>query len=123
MRKCDWLVRAATTEEFKQYGENLGFSVRAWVLEMENKIIGIGGVVLKNGAWTTFLKVCDDSFKNKRVLYLAMKNGFDRILMMKLPVLYAIKDKELATAEGLLKKFNFRSVGINNDEEIYKWVN
>lgn len=103
------------------FSDDLGFSVRAWVLDIEGIVAGIGGVVMKSKAWTVFVKVVDGIIVSKRVLYLAMIEGFRNILQMNLPVLYAIKDKELESAGRLLPKFGFGVVACTKGEEIFKW--
>lgn len=121
MKNRNWTVRPATTEEYKIFSDDLGFTVRAWVLDIDGVIAGIGGVVMKSKAWTVFLKVVEGVVVSKRVLYLAMIDGFRNILQMNLPVLYAIKDKELESAERLLPKFGFGIIACTNGEEIFRW--
>lgn len=121
MRKVNWEVVPATLEDFAYFGQEVAYSLRAWVLISNGKRAGIGGVTLSKGAYTVFLRVAEDISVSKRILYQAMKMGFDNILQVKLPVLYAIRDKGLESSSRLLPKFTFQFMTETNGEEIYKW--
>lgn len=122
MRRADWRVRDATIKDFEEVGgDSLTLSSRAWVLETPEKLVGIGGVFLKKGAWTAFVRVVDDKDVPKSVLVRAIKIGFSKILSMKLPTLCAIKEKELETADNLLSHFGFRHISTVGGEEVYIW--
>lgn len=120
MRRADWRVRDATAKDFEGIGgDSLALSSRAWVLETPEKLVGIGGVFLKKGAWTAFVRVVDYNVVPKSVLVRAMKIGFNKILSMKLPTLCAIKEKELCTADNLLSHFGFRHISTVGGEEVF----
>jgi hypothetical protein len=122
MRRTNWKVREAVSKDFKSLPViTTSISMRAWVLEVEDKLVGVGGVFLRKGAWTAFVRVIDNTLASKRILTQAMKIGFDKILAMNLPTLCAIKEKELETADRLLDYFNFSHVCTIGNEEVYVW--
>jgi len=122
MKKADWEIRHAVRDDLKYLdGANFGSSARVWVMEVEGVVAGLGGVVLEAGRYTVFVKVVDDSLVRKVGIARAMKIGFREIIKMKLPILYAIRDREIGTSERLLDAFGFEhKVNIGN-EEIYQW--
>ena len=122
MKSLDWRVREAVTKDFQGIkGNPMSLPMRAWVLEVGGKLVGLGGVFLKKRAWTAFVRVVDGQDVPKSILVKAMKIGFDRILSMKLPTLCAIKEKELCTADNLLNHFGFVQAAVIGEEEIYIW--
>jgi N-acetylglutamate synthase-like GNAT family acetyltransferase len=112
--------RDCTTSDFlKAYGELPEFTIRGWVAEKEGIVLGCGGVVMKPMSYTAFLKVDNIEVISKREVYKLIKVGLQRILEMQLPVLYAIRDKELNSSLSLLKKMGFSLVYEVDEQEIW----
>lgn len=122
MQKYNWHIREATKQDYEQvHDESLEHSVRAWVLDVNGMLCGIGGVVLVRGVYTMFVKLIDGIEIPKSIIVKALKQGWQLISQMQFVVLYAIKDAGLPTAHNLLEKFGFKDKEDCEYGRVYEW--
>lgn len=122
MPNNNWILRDATIEDYQiTHAEPLENSVRAWALEVNGELCGLGGVVLVKGAYTIFIKLRADMRVSKAILVKALKEGWKRISQMKFVNLYAIKEEGSKTAENLFRKFGFEDKEDSEHGRVYIW--
>ena len=120
--KYNWHIREATAQDYEEvHDEPLEQSIRAWVLDVDGKLCGIGGVVLVRGVYTIFLKIADGAQLPKSIIVKALKEGWRRISQMKFVVLYAIKEEGSLTADNLFRKFGFKDKEDCEYGRVYTW--
>ncbi len=122
MQKYNWHIREATKQDYEQvHNEPLEYSIRAWVLDVNDELCGIGGVVLVRGVYTMFLKLVDGVQIPKSIIVKALKQGWQLISQMQFVLLYAIKEEGSLTAENLFKKFGFKDKEDCEYGRVYEW--
>jgi len=110
--------RDATVADYiKIYGELPEYTMRAWIYEDDEKIYGIGGIVLKNGRNTAFLNILEKP--PAKAAYRAITEGLSRMKALGLTIL-AVRDENEITSKRLLTKFGFEPVNYNDGQEIWE---
>ena len=62
MKNPEFIVRKATIEDIEAYSElSTRPSIKAVVLEVDGKVIGIGGLCLSKGRWYAFVDLDDEA--------------------------------------------------------------
>lgn len=103
------MIVPATVEHFKSsYGDLPVFSMRAYsVINHNGDVIGIGGIYNSYGNWVAFVKIEEELLKDKRKIIQLKKKVMPLIRGRKV---YAVRDEDLETSEGVLKHFGFQPV-------------
>lgn len=120
MQKNNYKIRPATKADVEKYYPDLQYSVRAWTLEVEGILAGVGGVFLVPGSYTAFLHVDNDVKLSKITLTRAIIEGMKMIQKMGLRI-SAVRDECLGTSKNLLESFGFEYSHKENAKEIYIW--
>lgn len=115
-----WNLRLATQEDAKIFfDEGLPFSIKAQVLEYEGTPAAIGGIYLKKGAFTAFLRIIKNDLP-KYAFYKQLKKAFLKTSFGS--IVTAIRDENEPNSERLLIKLGFEySHNINNQEVWTLW--
>jgi hypothetical protein len=110
-------VRNAVSADIdKAYPDGLKFSVKAWVLEQDNKMLAIGGLILKKGEYTAFVRLFD---KVPPKIFWRISKEKIKELLESVSVFEAIRDKNIESSERYLKKLGFHFSETNNNQDIY----
>lgn len=115
-------IRAARPEDYSELGEDtLGYDSAAYVLTLEDRPIGIVGLIYCDPAiaFTKFLPECDNLPKSKVKL---MRHGFHLITDYGRDVI-AVASLDYPTANNLNEHFGFvYDSDTPTGERIYRWA-
>jgi len=113
-------VRPATTEDLEAYFPGaVKPTVRAWVGELDGKLIGIGGYAFAQGRWIAFCDLTKDARKYKFQIARTAKMIMGEAKKQGLKYVYVDINKEESGAEKWLK-----SLGFSLDPKtlyLYRW--
>ena len=110
-------LRDATSDDIRRiYPEGLKFSVRAWVLECDERLLAIGGLILIKDNYTAFVRLLDKV--PPKTFWKASKDKI-RELLNSVSVFEAICDQNIKNAERYLKKLGFHFSERKNNQNIY----
>ena len=63
------LVRRATREDIENFSDaTMKPTMKAWLGELDGKILGMGGLALSNGRWFAFCDLTDEARKYKMTI-------------------------------------------------------
>ena len=114
------IVRPATREDIAAFSDMADKpTVKAWVGEIDGKIVGMGGLALIGGRWFAFLDLTDEARSSKITLMRTAKRVMAEARRMGLRYVYAQVSTHEANAAAWL-----RSLGFELDprsEVLYRW--
>lgn len=115
------IVRPATREDIAAFSdmENKP-SARAWVGELDGKVIALSGLALIGGRWFLFLDLTEEARKHKVTMMRAAKMIMAEAQKQGIRVIYAERDEDEPKSEAWL-----RSLGFEIDprsQHYYRWA-
>lgn len=112
-------VRPASSQDFLALGEALPMTARAIAVEVDGKLVAVGGFYLREGSTIIFARIDEAHRKSpgfgRRLLRCAravMKDAID----MGLPIA-AAADQDIPGADRLLERLGFKQAY----KEVYQW--
>lgn len=113
------LVRPARAADFRAfYGRALPRSGRAWVAELDGKVIGLAGYYLMGGRAFVFSDM-DEAMARYPVTI--MREARRLMAGLRLPAL-CIADPARETSGRFLERLGWRLVGPGDEGDIYAWT-
>jgi len=112
MRNNNTILRPATSKDLQTQG-----SVRAWVLEEDNEIIAVAGVMI-DGNYTGFLDIRKDL--PIKAFWKASKEVMKELKKLNAPI-GVIRDKRYNSSKRFLTRLGFKLYNIQNNQETYIW--
>lgn len=120
MKKSDLVVRRATVEDVRSYSElERNPSTRAWVGEINGRIIAMGGVALIKGRWFAFFDCNEEALKYKMQI---MRTAIRMLREQRdygVRFIYAEADTSYPKAEKWLASLGFVRDPISN--YLFRW--
>lgn len=116
MRKCE--IRKATQDDIPN---TLGWNYRtkAWVMELDGKIVALGGVAYLCGRWYAFFDYQEEASNYKIKMLRAIKSGMDEMRRDGVKFIYAEADTDKPKAIKLLTSLGFEHDPIT--QYLYRW--
>lgn len=108
MKKSNVIIRPATSEDIDRFSPLRNKpSIKAWVAELDGKLIGLGGVALYGGRWYAFLDLEEEMRPYKMTLMRAAKRFFAEMRLQGVKFVYAEADLEESNAPRWLGSLGF----------------
>lgn len=104
-------VRATSELAEAFYGHPAPRSFRGWVVLIDDRPVGIGGLYTDGGYPMAFSDLKDELRSHRRVLIQGVTLMRDMLHGLKVPV-FAAANPDESTAPGLLAHLGFKSVGV-----------
>jgi hypothetical protein len=101
-------VRPATEADLKQFAPSF-HSVRAMAMEVDGKVVGIGGVALVNGRWLAFIDALDEAREHGVVAARHIKTFLAQLRKEGVKFVYAARDENEPKAKRLLTWLGFET--------------
>ncbi len=96
-------------------------TIKAWVGELDGKVIGIGGFVFSGGRWFGFCDISDDARKYKMTIARAAKMIMSEAKKQGIRFVYADMAKDEPGAAKWLKSLGFTIDP--RSQVLYRWRN
>jgi hypothetical protein len=109
-------LRQASKEDALEFYDHLMKSMRAWVIENEEELLGIGGFLFHKNGLCFFVKTKTNC--PKKLLWKASKLVMQEGAKYGLPIM-AIRDSEVESSARYLTKLGFSFSHSYNNEEIW----
>lgn len=119
------LIRRATAEDILAWCEMVGAdpsgkpSAKAWVGEVDGRLIGLGGLALFHGRWFAFLDLTEEARTHKIALMRLAIRIIDEARGSGIQFIYADRDQTEPKAEAWLKRLGFEIDP--RSQHYYRW--
>jgi len=119
MTSCEIIVRRASRADLDAFspGRNRP-TVKAWVGEVDGRIVGLGGLALSNGRWIAFCDLADEARPHKRAIVRAGRDVIAEARRAGHTFLYAEADASQPMAKRWLESLGFRP---DQKTGMFKW--
>lgn len=105
-KTCKQVLRPATRQDIEEFWGQSTPTLRAWIGEVDGKVIGIGGYAWE-GRWVAFLDLKSEGRKYKKLIVRAGREMVRAADIQGIPYLYAQADGEEELADKWLKRLGF----------------
>lgn len=110
------IIREATEADFRQFYGKIPWTFRAYVVEIDGQIMGIGGVYYDGESIIAFSSIRPELKRHKVTI---LKGARKVMGLVNGRACLAIASKDHAGSERLLEHLGFERVG----DRVFRWVN
>ena len=104
------IVRQAALEDIEAFvGDGEWLTMKAWVGEIDGRIVGLGGLAYRHGRWIAFCELSDEARPHKRAIVRAGRAAIDAARRAGHPFIYAEADESEPMATRWLESLGFRA--------------
>jgi hypothetical protein len=93
-------------------------TVKAWVGELDGRIVGFGGLAFKQGRWIAFCELSEDARHYKRAIVTAGRGVIDEARRVGHRFVYARADDNESMARRWLESLGFQP---DKKTGLYRW--
>jgi hypothetical protein len=119
MTSSEGVVRRATPAELEVLAPADGRpTIKAWVGEVDSRIVGFGGLAFKQGRWIAFCELSKEARRHKRAIVRAGRRVMGEARRAGHPFVYAQADRNEPTARRWLESLGFQP---DKKTGLYRW--
>ena len=102
------VIRPSTKDDIETFSDMADKpTIRAWVGELDGRIIGIGGFAFSHGRWIAFCDLTDEAKKHKMAIMRAGKMALNEARKQGIKFIYAEADLKQTGSIRWLKSLGF----------------
>lgn len=116
------VIRPATLKDFQDMiGEPLPYRVRAFAVELDGKVLGVGGLAyLPNGTIGAFVHMAEGARRYRLALHRAGLRTMDEARRLGIRRVVAMAEPGVEPAARWLERLGFRPMSVDG-ETVYAW--
>ena len=116
-------IKPATRHDLKYfYGDKVRNSCRAWSAFYDGKLAGVGGVAITSNLMLVFMNMDLVDDVPDLTIWRASLKIWDKIKEIGYPILYAVADNELMSAQRFVLRLGFEQVCSEEGNLVFRWL-